>query len=125
MNGRTAKAKREMQKPTGGAGRTVCLASYMLALANKTVAKGPKHVKLRKHKQTAMSSPTWPLTKDQKKQSRPVIVMAPHRAITYSMLNSAPKTKDGIRYLSRNQQKRLAALRYMPKYVLDSIARSL
>lgn len=122
MNGKTAKAKREMSHPTGGAGRISCLAAYMLALANKPIAHGPKALKVRKHKTTAMAAPTWPHSKDQKNQSRPVIVVAPHRAIAIAMLNSNPKTKDGIRYLSRNQQKRLASLRYAPKYMLDALA---
>jgi hypothetical protein len=57
------------------------LKKQVSAQALTNASQHPKPKKQRKHKQKELIAPTWPHTKNQRKQRRPVIVMRPIRAL--------------------------------------------
>lgn len=72
----------------------------------------PKPLRERRHYSPAPIRATWPHTPDQRKQSRPVIVMCPVRAVVNRTHN--PRKVRSIR----------AAGNVLPKRILDAIAMS-
>ena len=85
---------------------------------------GPKFPKERQRKQAAGHGPTWPATKDQRKQSRPLIVEKPVRQLRLQMLLSNPKDKSGMRYLTAAQIWLLRGAERLPKHMISNITPS-
>jgi hypothetical protein len=63
--------------------------------------------------------PTWPRTKDQKAQSRPVLYVKPLRHLAAALLASNEPDKDGIRSLTTEQRLVLKGARNAPRPVLE------
>lgn len=82
------------------------------AMRKRAVAQQPKPLKLRAHKAKKPIKPTWPLTDDQRMQSRPMIVVHHLRAI-YPI---GGRTKKQVRAMD--------ALGRDPKHELDALARA-
>jgi len=70
----------------------------------------PKPLKVRAHKPKKAIKATWPTSKDQLKQSRPVIVVHPVRALGKLMVAAAVPDKDGVRSLTDVQRRELRDL---------------
>lgn len=79
----------------------------------------PKPLKVRVHKHKKAIEPTWPKSKDQNKQSRPLIVCHPLRALKAKMLAAAIPDKDGIRSLTAAQEFLLKHSDGVPKHAID------
>lgn len=79
------------------------------AVADRKAAPGPKPLRERKHLSRWAVKPTWPATADQRKQSRPVIVMRPVR-LACMRASSHPVVQYRIRMLGAR----------LPKHTLDS-----
>jgi CubicO group peptidase (beta-lactamase class C family) len=63
--------------------------------------------------------PTWPRTKDQKAQSRPLIYIKPLRHLAAAMLAGNPPDKDGIRSLTKQQRALLRGARNAPRPLIE------
>ncbi len=78
--------------------------------AAKSNGAEPKPLKVRAHKPKKAIKATWPGSPDQKKQSRPVIVVHPVRALGKLMIAAAVPDKDGVRSLTADQRHELRDL---------------
>jgi ADP-heptose:LPS heptosyltransferase len=82
MNGKQARALR--REALSGFASAVSKRKRYQALKREFLSENGQHakpVKVRKHKPKAAIKATWPKTKDQKQQSRPMIVVHPIRQI--------------------------------------------
>ena len=105
MNGRQAKATRRMAINSGFTKRQ---ARLILRAHKRKASQNPKPMQERRHVAAGPRRATWPHTPDQKRQSRPVIVMGPVRAMLRD--TEHPRTRRRIR----------AAGNWMPKHMLDA-----
>lgn len=89
------------------------------ARAQREAINQPKPLDVRVYKPKQAIKPTWPKTKDQRKQSRPVIVCHPLRATARRWLSEAEPDAKGNRSLTTLQRSFLQAGAKAPKWVLD------
>ena len=94
------------------------------AQARTDASQCPKATKLRAHKRKKATNATWPASIDQVRQSRPLIVLRPVRALARAMLASNPTDERGTRYLSQTQFEALARVLNAPKHQIDRLALS-
>lgn len=80
----------------------------------------PKPLKVRTHKPKKAVKATWPDSKDQRAQSRPVIVSHPVRALGKLMVAAAVPDKDGVRSRTDEQRRELRALGKAPKHSIPA-----
>lgn len=85
--------------------------------AKKPTAPGPKFKRERKAAAFNRIEPTWPATKDQKRQSRPVIYLRPVRALTAALLQWA--REDGRKSLSSKERAFIRLHRHAPKHLIE------
>ena len=119
MNGKRAKQIRS---------RTSSRKEYQAAKraavkAPTLAAQNPTPLPVRNHKPKAPIAATWPHTKDQHKQTRPIIVMHPVRALRNSFLSrNSPDPTTGQRSLTENQVFFLSLTMGAPKHRIDQLA---
>ncbi len=123
MNGKKAKLLRRAQgdrRRLTESDRQILQASLERQRAH--LARGPKPLPERRRKRQAARRPTWPRSKDQRAQSRPLIVLRPLRALGLALLASNPRNDDGARHLTWLQARQLDAMQHLPKHLIDTEA---
>lgn len=125
MNGKKAKLLRRVlaMRRAGQPLHPADLASIQAAAdfrAHHVARLAPKPVRERKHKRKAAQRPTWPRSKDQRQQSRPLIVVRPMSRLAGAMRAANPPGKDGTRELTPLQREALRSLRNAPKHQVDA-----
>ena len=90
--------------------------------AKKPAAPGPKFKRERKAAAFKRIDPTWPATKDQKRQSRPVIYLHPIRALTAALIQTA-RAETGRAALSSADRALIRTYRHAPKHLVDAIVK--
>ena len=88
--------------------------------AAKSSGAEPKPLAVRAHKPKAAIKPTWPASKDQKTQSRPVIVIRPVRALAALLVAAAVPDKNGVRSLTNKQRRELRGWGHGPKHAIPA-----
>lgn len=82
----------------------------------------PKPLTVRAYKPKKAIPATWPASKDQNKQSRPVIIIRPVRALAALMLAAAVPDKNGARSLTSDQRNALKDFGRRPKHAIPVTA---
>lgn len=82
----------------------------------------PKPLAERNHKPQEPIKATWPKSKDQRKQSRPVIVIRPVRALAALLVAAAVPDKNGVRSLTNKQRRELRDFGHGPKHAIPAAA---
>jgi len=82
----------------------------------------PKPLPVRNHKPKKAIKATWPGSVNQKKQSRPVIVSRPVRALRALMLAAATPNMKGVRSLTADQHRELRDLGHGAKHAIPATA---
>lgn len=80
----------------------------------------PKPLPVRNHKPKKAIKPTWPASVNQKKQSRPVIVCRPVRALRALMLAAATPDMKGVRSLTVGQHRELRDFGHGAKHAIPA-----
>lgn len=80
----------------------------------------PKPLVVRSHKPKAAIKATWPATPNQRKQSRPVIVVKPVRALAALLVAAAVPDKNGVRILTADQHEQLRDYGHGPKHAIPA-----
>lgn len=109
MNGKKARALRKILGVVPHQKSADTSRAYKAAKRSSDNGQHPKFAEPRARKQKAAIPPTWPKTLDQKRQSRPLIVLHPVRQMC---AGKSKQRKAEIR----------AALNRIPKFALDDAA---
>lgn len=123
MNGKKARAFR--RKDAGREtpqDRIIIGRAYAAAIAQSKLR--PKAKKTRKRTPGAYSAPTWPWTLDQQKQSRPLIVMRPIRALSARIMSQIEPDEKGYRKPTRDAVDLIHSMWNAPKHKIDALALS-
>jgi hypothetical protein len=95
------------------------------AQARTNAAQCPKFKKVRVRKPAAGHGPTWPRTKDQKAQSRPMIYARPVCALKMAMYGKATPNEDGTVHLTKAQVLECQRAMLLPKHAIEAKIQSL
>lgn len=81
-----------------------------------------KPLRIRERPPKPGRAPTWPATKDQRRQQRPAIVAHPMRHLRAALIARVMPDKDGIRTLPHWQRQVLYSIKRWPTHRLQALA---
>jgi hypothetical protein len=123
MNGQKARAfRRQDANRATPQDRVIIARAYAAAIERSKIK--PKFKVQRKRTPGAYTTPSWPWTVDQGKQSRPVIVMRPIRALSARLMSEVIPDADGVRKVPARYVEIIRSMLNAPKHIIDAAALS-